>query len=146
MISQKKSEFSKKLKQKKSDSSFVQSKYFKNFYFCKSNLIKFYIATKLELYFPFSFFNFPIGQMNNSTSRLTFTASDGIYISLQFLIYLFTIFIFILLLLFRKEKELKHRGFLPYFSTIGTVLLSFRFIVSNLSFLKLGNDESIIHK
>jgi phosphoglycerol transferase MdoB-like AlkP superfamily enzyme len=85
--------------------------------------------------------------MNNTTSpRLTFTASDGIYISFQFLIYIFTFFVFILLLLFRKEKELKHRGFLPYFSTIGTVLLSIRFMVSNLSFLKLGNNESLIRK
>jgi hypothetical protein len=83
---------------------------------------------------------------NSTIPRLTFTISDGVFIPLQVFVYLISLVFLLLFFLFRKEKELKYRGCLPYFSVYGVWLLSIRFVVSNLSFLKIGNDESFTHK
>jgi hypothetical protein len=85
----------------------------------------------------------------NSTElvpRLTFTVSDGIFVSLQMIIYLLLIILLFLFIIFRKEKALKFRGVLPFFSVAGVWIITIRFIFSNLSIFKIGNKESLTAK
>jgi hypothetical protein len=89
----------------------------------------------------------PNSEMNSTNSNVTtavftFTAVDGIYVSFQLLVYLFIIFLIFILFLFRKEKALKSRGCLPYFSIIGIFFLSIRFFFSVMSSFKIGSKTS----
>jgi hypothetical protein len=84
--------------------------------------------------------------MNSTSPMFTFTPSDGIFVVLQFLTYfLFATFV-ILLCLFRKEKELKYRGALPYVFIFGLIILSCRFIINNMSFLQTTNNTSFTYR
>jgi hypothetical protein len=69
-----------------------------------------------------------------------------VYLTLQGFNFLIFIFVGILLFLFRKEKELKYRSWLPYFSIFGLFILSIRLGLGNLSILKIGNKESYTFK
>jgi hypothetical protein len=83
---------------------------------------------------------------NTTSARFTFTISDGVFIPLQFFVLIISFVLLFLFFLLRKEKSLKYRGCLPYFSVYGVFLLSIRFLVSNLSFLKVNNVESFTQK
>jgi hypothetical protein len=83
---------------------------------------------------------------NTTSIRLTFTISDGVFIPLQVFVFFISLVFLLLFFLFRKEKEIKYRGCLPYFSVFGVWLLSTRFVISNLSVLKVGNNESLTRK
>jgi len=84
--------------------------------------------------------------INSTIPIFTFTVSDGVFITLQSVTYFCMIILSIFLLIFRKEKELKTRGFLPFFSIFGVFLLSIRFIAQNLSFLKITNLYAFTYK
>jgi hypothetical protein len=87
----------------------------------------------------------------NNTSNLTapvftFTVGDGVYVTLQGFNFFIFILVGILLFIFRKEKELKFRSWLPYFSIFGLFILSFRLGIGNVSFLKIGNSLSYTYR
>eukprot|EP01080_Neovahlkampfia_damariscottae_P000265 gene265-6680_t len=63
---------------------------------------------------------------NSTTPMLSFTVNDGIFISLQGVTVLFTMLLLLIFCLFRKEKALKYRGCIPYFSVFGVWLLIIR--------------------
>eukprot|EP01080_Neovahlkampfia_damariscottae_P007279 gene7279-11597_t len=83
---------------------------------------------------------------NSTAPQFTFTINDGIFIAIQGFTYFLMLLLLLLLFLFRKEKELKTRGSVPFFSVFGVFLLSIRLIAGNLSFLKITNSLSFSYK
>jgi hypothetical protein len=79
---------------------------------------------------------------NNTLPVFTFTAVDGVYVSLQLVVYLFALLMIFILFLFRKEKPLKSRGCLPYFYIFGIFILSIRLLFSLLSSFRIGSKIS----
>jgi hypothetical protein len=90
-------------------------------------------------------------QMNttNTTAEgveLTFTSGDGVFIGIQVLAVVITLFTMFLLFLFRKQKALKTRSISPYIAIVGIWMLVIRFIFWNISIFRTQNPIGVTHK
>jgi hypothetical protein len=76
---------------------------------------------------------------------LTFTSGDGVFIGIQALAVLITLFTMFLLFLFRKQKALKTRSISPYIAIVGIWMLVIRFIFWNISIFRTQNPIGVTH-
>eukprot|EP01080_Neovahlkampfia_damariscottae_P006414 gene6414-10421_t len=82
---------------------------------------------------------------NITSPVFTFTVGDGTLLVGQLIPLSLSILLLVLFCIFRKEKEFRYRGVLPYFSIFGVWLLMIRFSLT-LSFLMVSNKNSFTYK
>jgi hypothetical protein len=84
----------------------------------------------------------------NTTERveLTFTSGDGVFIGVQAIAVLITLFTMLLLCLCRKQKALKTRSISPYIAIVGIWMLIIRFFFWNLSIFRTQNHIGLTYK
>jgi hypothetical protein len=86
-----------------------------------------------------------MNRTTNSTQTFVFSGSDGVFIGLQVIIIILSLFAFFLLFLFRKQKALKHRGISPYISIFGIWFFMIRLYFQSSDGFKTQSPDSITH-
>jgi hypothetical protein len=83
---------------------------------------------------------------NNVTTHFSFTFGDASQVGVQLVVFILSLSTILLLLLFRKEKSLKHRGISPYIAIIGIWILMIRIYFWMSSAFKIQNPSSVTRK
>jgi cell division protein FtsW (lipid II flippase) len=95
---------------------------------------------------PIIFYSWMNSTNTTSGVELTFTSGDGVFIGIQALAVVITLFTMLLLCLFRKQKALKTRSISPYIAIVGIWMLIIRFFFWNLSIFRTQNHIGLTYK